>query len=66
MSHGGLNSLEEAIYHGVPVLGLPMGSDQNLNLNKAIRDGYALTLEWKKISDETLYQLLTELLTNAR
>ncbi|XP_071991090.1 UDP-glucuronosyltransferase 3A1-like [Engystomops pustulosus] len=34
VTHGGLNSLMEAIYHGVPVLGIPLFGDQPDNLVK--------------------------------
>ena len=66
MTHGGLNSLQEAIYHGVPVLGLPFGTDQALNLKRAVRDGYAVTLEWTDVTQETLTKSIQDLLHNPR
>lgn len=64
ITHGGLNSLQEAIYHGVPVLGLPFGTDQVCNLNKAKNDGYGLMLDWKDITRDTLTEALRQLLYN--
>lgn len=66
ITHGGLNSLQEAIYHGVPVLGLPFGADQISNLNKGVNDGYALKLDWPKVNEETLIKAIQQLVNNSR
>lgn len=62
LTHGGLLSTQEAIYHGVPVLGLPFINDQLLNMDKAVRDGYALQLLWNQIEDKLLYRSIRELI----
>ncbi|EFX68357.1 putative UDP-glucuronosyltransferase [Daphnia pulex] len=62
LTHGGLLSTQEAIYHGVPVLGLPFISDQLLNMDKAVRDGYALQLRWNEIQDKLLHRTIHELI----
>ncbi|XP_057374691.1 UDP-glycosyltransferase UGT4-like [Daphnia carinata] len=64
ITHGGLNSLQEAIYHGVPMLGIPFGIDQFLNLRRAVNDGYALQLQWKEINENTLNTAIQHLLFN--
>jgi glucuronosyltransferase len=66
ITHGGLNSVQEAVYHGVPVLGLPFGTDQKLNMRRAIDDGYASKLAWTEINQETLTSAIIELLYNSR
>ena len=64
MTHGGLLSTQEAIYHGVPVLGLPFISDQLLNMEKAVRDGYALQLRWNQIEEKRLHRTIHQLVYN--
>ena len=52
MTHGGLLSTQEAVYHGVPVIGLPFVTDQQNNMAKSVRDGYAVQLDWSDIDEE--------------
>ena len=66
MTHGGLNSLIEAVYHGVPVLGLPLTTDQFGNLARVQREGYGNTLLWKDITKDSLQAALHELLINPK
>lgn len=66
LTHGGLNSLQEAVYHGVPVVGFPSGTDQTINIERAVSEGYALKLEWTEVTDERLDQTLRYLLYNSR
>uniref|UniRef100_A0A3Q4GVZ5 UDP-glucuronosyltransferase n=1 Tax=Neolamprologus brichardi TaxID=32507 RepID=A0A3Q4GVZ5_NEOBR len=42
MSHGGTNRVQEAIYHGVPIVGLPVFFDQYDNLLRLKEKGAAL------------------------
>lgn len=58
--------MQEAIYHGVPILGLPFGQDQFANLNRAVDDGYGLKLEWKDLNKETFGKAIDELLQNPK
>lgn len=66
MTHGGLNSLQEAIYHGVPVIGMPFMTDQHLNVGRAVTDGYAVKLDWKELNEESLTKSLREILKNQK
>lgn len=44
MTQGGLNSIHEAAYHGVPVVGLPFFGDQADNVAKAVGRGMGIGL----------------------
>ena len=56
----------EAVYHGVPVLGLPLTTDQFGNLARTQLEGYGKTLLWKDITKDSLQSTLQELLTNPK
>ncbi|ODM89983.1 UDP-glucuronosyltransferase 2C1, partial [Orchesella cincta] len=62
MTHGGLLSTQESVYHGVPVLGLPLFADQDLNIKQAERGGYAKMVEILDITEEKLESAILELL----
>jgi glucuronosyltransferase len=66
ISHGGLIGLQEAIYHAVPVLGIPFGNDQRTNLAKAQKEGYVLKLDWDEISENVLHGAIQKLLDEPR
>jgi glucuronosyltransferase len=66
MTHGGLLSTQEAAYHGVPLLGIPIFADQDMNMKQAEHGGYAFTLEILTITEETLENLLRKLLDDPK
>ena len=66
ITHGGLNSIFEAVYHGVPILGLPFGTDQKLNMRKAVEEGYARRIFWPDLSQELLSEAIGDMLHNPR
>lgn len=45
VTHGGTNGVQEAIYHGVPVVGLPLFFDQPDNLSRVKAKGGAVIVE---------------------
>ncbi|KAF7650941.1 hypothetical protein LDENG_00118440 [Lucifuga dentata] len=45
VAHGGTNGIQEAIYHGVPILGLPLMYDQDDNLFRMKARGVARVLD---------------------
>lgn len=66
ITHGGLLGSTEAIYHGVPVIGIPIFGDQELNMARAQRAGYGLTVNYKNLTQEALTWALNEVLNDPK
>lgn len=64
MSHGGLIGTQEAVFHGVPLLGVPIYADQYNNLLQAEELGFAKIQLYHDINEETLRNNLHEMLDN--
>ena len=58
VTHGGLLSLQEALYHSVPIVGIPLGSDQDHNMIRAERNGFALTLDFPALTEDTIVKAI--------
>ncbi|XP_005868959.1 PREDICTED: UDP-glucuronosyltransferase 2B31 [Myotis brandtii] len=50
ITHGGTNGIYEAIYHGIPMVGLPMFADQPDNIVHMKTKGAAIRLDFNTIS----------------
>jgi glucuronosyltransferase len=66
ITHGGLLSAQEAIYHGVPIVGIPVYGDQSLNMNKAEVAGYGLKLDMKNVTKESILWAVQKVLHDPR
>ncbi|XP_075897863.1 UDP-glucuronosyltransferase 2B1-like isoform X2 [Nelusetta ayraudi] len=62
ISHGGTNGLYEAIYHGVPVLGIPLIFDQDDNFVRLKARGAAETVEISTLNVESMTKALKNIL----
>uniref|UniRef100_A0A3Q4I7T8 UDP-glucuronosyltransferase n=1 Tax=Neolamprologus brichardi TaxID=32507 RepID=A0A3Q4I7T8_NEOBR len=58
VTHGGTNGLYEAVFHGVPLVGLPVFGDQSYNLNRMSHLGTAIVLDFNKVTAEELAEAL--------
>ncbi|XP_057376045.1 UDP-glycosyltransferase UGT5-like [Daphnia carinata] len=65
ITHGGINSIQEAVYHKVPLIILPVFIDQPLNAKKAEDDGFAIHLDWNNLTEEILFNAIEQILINA-
>ncbi|XP_034668378.1 UDP-glucuronosyltransferase 1-1 [Drosophila subobscura] len=66
ITHGGKGSLTEALYYGVPMLGLPLLGDQRSNLQKMEAKGWGLTLSMQNVSYVEVAKAMGRILSNSR
>lgn len=64
ITHGGLGGTIEAIYHGVPLIGIPMFGDQNANMKQATNLGFAVQLEFSEIDEPILENAINTILND--
>lgn len=66
VTHGGQNSLLQAVYHAVPVLGVPLFGDQFDNLVRVESKGLGLAVRPTAIRRDVLSHTITTLITDRR
>jgi UDP:flavonoid glycosyltransferase YjiC (YdhE family) len=58
-THGGLFSLLETVYHGVPIVSLPIFFDQDANAAAAVANGFGVILQLRGLTAEKLHKALS-------
>lgn len=66
ITHGGFLSITEAIYHSVPIIGIPVHSDQHFNMVHAAHNGYGLTIDYGNVTESSMSWAINEVLENDR
>ena len=66
ITHAGPSSIEEALYHGVPLIALPVFTDQPWHAEKIHKDGTGIRLDWDNLSESILYDAIQEILNNPK
>ncbi|XP_034452077.1 UDP-glucuronosyltransferase 2A2-like [Hippoglossus hippoglossus] len=62
VAHGGTNGIQEAVYHGVPLVGLPLMFDQPDNFFKMKVRGVAKVMDIATVNRENFLEALKEVL----
>ncbi|KAM6451569.1 UDP-glucuronosyltransferase 2A2-like isoform 3-T7 [Liasis olivaceus] len=65
ITHGGTNGIYEAIYHGIPIVGVPMFADQNDNILHMKAKGMAVELDIHTMKTEDLVDAVNTVIQNA-
>ncbi|MGA5547620.1 macrolide family glycosyltransferase [Streptomyces pseudogriseolus] len=66
VTHGGMNSVNEALYAGVPVLVVPQGADQPQVAKRVTELGAGLTVRPEDATEAAVHALARRLLTEPR
>ncbi|KAF7998051.1 hypothetical protein HCN44_009449 [Aphidius gifuensis] len=64
VTHGGLLGTQEAIAWGVPMIGIPIFSDQFSNIDTYVKKNLAVYLDVHKLTAETLTNAVNDILKN--
>ncbi|XP_046388695.1 UDP-glycosyltransferase UGT5-like [Ischnura elegans] len=66
ITHGGLGSSVEAVYHGVPIIGIPVFADQDFNIFRAVHDGSGIHLDLNNLTTSALVDAIHKVTTDQR
>lgn len=66
ISHGGLNSVTESLYYGVPVIALPMVNDQHLVTRQLTASGAGFGLKMEEITAQDIKDSVEKILSDKR
>ncbi|KAG4078607.1 hypothetical protein HA402_011366 [Bradysia odoriphaga] len=64
ISHCGLGGVTEALFHGVPILGIPFIYDQHMNANKIAEEGWSIHLPYDNITADSFSSAVNAMLWN--
>ncbi|XP_012641426.2 UDP-glucuronosyltransferase 2B31-like [Microcebus murinus] len=64
ITHGGANGIYEAIYHGVPMVGIPLFADQPDNIAHMKAKGAAVRVDFNTMSSTDLLSALKTVINN--
>jgi UDP:flavonoid glycosyltransferase YjiC (YdhE family) len=57
-------SAQEAAFHGVPLIGIPVFGDQELNMRKAQDDGYGVMISLHNVSKTSILWAVKKVLND--
>jgi glucuronosyltransferase len=61
-----MQSFQEAVYHGVPILGIPFFADQKYNAKKIAIEEIGLHLPFNELTKEKLLTSVTAILKDSK
>ena len=64
ITHGGMMSTQEAVFHGIPMIALPVFADQHINIRNYVEQKIAVSLDLFKIDGVSLTRVIIDVLKN--
>lgn len=65
ITHGGALSTQEAMYHGVPIVGMPFYLDQHGNMLRIDTEKLGKHINYFEATFDVVYDSIAEVLTNS-
>ncbi|XP_055606979.1 UDP-glycosyltransferase UGT5-like [Uranotaenia lowii] len=62
ITHGGLMSMMETVHYGKPFLAIPLVGDQDYLVDRAVKAGYGLKLDYQNITSEIVLEAIKTIL----
>ncbi|XP_050705063.1 UDP-glucuronosyltransferase 1A8-like [Eriocheir sinensis] len=66
VSHCGQSGMNEAVYHGVPLVAVPIFADQGDNARRVAERGLGVAVDKTEISEERIYSAITTVLRDPK
>jgi glucuronosyltransferase len=66
MSHCGIGSVREAKFHSVPIIAIPLFSDQTSNADTIVKEGWGIRIDFKTLREDDIVQAVTEIIQNPK
>jgi glucuronosyltransferase len=66
ITHGGFGSTTEAVFHGVPTVGIPIFSDQEMNMKEMEAVGIGISLDFLKLNKDTFLEAIYKVLNDRK
>ncbi|XP_048504920.1 UDP-glycosyltransferase UGT5-like [Athalia rosae] len=60
VTHGGISSLLETVYHKVPIVGIPIFGDQRQNIKLARTKGFVEVLNFSTMTEDDIYEAIVK------
>lgn len=64
ITHCGISSYNEALFHAIPIVAIPFVSDQPMNAKRAKDGGWAIVLPFLELTEQKLDEALVEIIQN--